>query len=251
MQQRLFDRFMLNAGVRYEYNSTYGGEWVPQAGFAWHPFSGNTIKGSFSKGFRSPSLRELYISYAPYSMANPDLQPEKMFNYELIVGQEWLEGRLWTECTVFYIDGQNMIQPVNRQLSNIGTFYHSGVEIDATYQPLQQFAVSANYSFLHTNKKIVAAPRHKLFVEGALTLGDFSLTLNVQSIFGLYLVGDESATPEDYTLLNARAAYRLLKGSQEMTLFVKGENLTDTSYAINEGYPMPGIVALWGIDFKF
>mgnify|MGYP000586279533 CR=1 FL=1 len=45
------------AGVRYEHNSTYGSEWVPQAGFTWRPFGGNSIKASFSKGFRSPGRR--------------------------------------------------------------------------------------------------------------------------------------------------------------------------------------------------
>ena len=47
MQQDLFDILSLNAGVRYEHSSAYGGEWVPQAGFAIRPFEGNTIKGSF------------------------------------------------------------------------------------------------------------------------------------------------------------------------------------------------------------
>ena len=42
-------------------------------------FSQTTLKGSVSKGFRSPSIRELYL-WAP---ANEELEPERMINYEV------------------------------------------------------------------------------------------------------------------------------------------------------------------------
>ena len=53
MQQELFDKVSLNAGVRYEYNSTFGGEWVPQAGVTYRPVDGNTLRASVSKGYLS------------------------------------------------------------------------------------------------------------------------------------------------------------------------------------------------------
>jgi len=34
-------------------------------------------------------------------------------------------------------------------------------------------------------------------------------------------------------------------------IFVKGENLTNTKYFINYGYPMPGIIAFGGINLHF
>ena len=61
MQQNLFDKVSLNAGVRYEHNNIFGGEWIPQAGFTVRPFEGNVIKASLSKGFRSPNIREMYM----------------------------------------------------------------------------------------------------------------------------------------------------------------------------------------------
>ena len=258
MQQKFWNRLSLNAGLRYEHSSSFGNEWVPQAGFTIQPFSGNTWKASFSKGFRSPTIRELYISYRPYSIANSDLKPENMLNYEVSVGQDFWSGRLHLELTGFYIDGRDMIQPValpeggGRQLQNIGKFYNKGLEFDVFYQLLDNLNLSANYSFLHTNKVLIAAPKHKLFVEGAYTLGRFSLNLNVQSVFDLYLnTVETNPITEDYTLLNARAAYKFGGDKTNITLFVKGENLTNTDYTINEGYPMPGAVVMGGFDFKF
>lgn len=256
MQQRLWEMLMLNAGVRYEHSSSFGSEWVPQAGFTLQPFSGNTIKASLSKGFRSPTIRELYISYRPYSIANPDLNPESMLNYEVSVGQDFLEGQLTTELTAFYIDGKDLIQPVSlpeggRQLMNIGKFYNKGIELDATYRVMRSLLFSANYSYLYTNKKILAAPKHKVFVEGVYSPGRFSFNLNVQSVSGLYLSTAEDSRTENYALLNARVSYRLGNERNNYTLFVKGENLTDTRYTINEGYPMPGAIVMGGVDIKF
>lgn len=250
MRQYLLKNLILSAGLRYEHNSTFGSEWVPQAGLIYHPFSGNTIKFSFSKGFRSPNLRELYM-FAP--AANPDLKPESMLNYELSIGQYFLDGRLSAELTGFWIDGKNMIQMINRHNVNSGTFTNKGVELDANYRLSKKWNFDMNYSYLHTSKPIVAAPGHKLFAGVNFTPGNFSFTVNVQSIFDLYVIGGAIPVKENYTLLNARAAYRLdiKKNKRYITFFVKGENLTNTTYTINNGYPMPGAIAMGGIDFKF
>ncbi len=254
MQQDLFTLLSLNAGVRYEHSSAYGGEWVPQAGFALRPFEGNTIKGSFSKGYRSPTLRELYISYLPYSKANPDLNPESMLSYELSVGQHLLGSRLFAELTAFYIEGKDMISVVNRQLSNIGRFYNKGVEVEAGYQILDNLSLDMNYSYLNMSKAVIAAPAHKLYAGVTYRPCRFTFNLSVQSVFDLYTtVGNtpEDSRKEDYTVLNARASYRFGSERKGMNLFVKGENLTATRYSINEGYPMPKAVFMGGIDVMF
>lgn len=254
MQQDLFTVLSLNAGVRYEHSSAYGGEWVPQAGFALRPFEGNTVKGSFSKGYRSPTLRELYISYLPYSKANPDLKPESMLSYELSVGQHFMGGRLFAELTAFYIEGKDMISVVNRQLSNIGRFYNKGVELEAGCRILDNLGLDMNYSYLNMNKAVIAAPAHKLYAGMTYRPGRFTFNLSVQSVFDLYTtVGNtpEDSRKEDYTVLNARASYRFGSESKGMKLFIKGENLTATRYSINEGYPMPKAVFMGGIDVTF
>ncbi len=252
MQQDLFGLLSLNGGVRYEHSSTYGNEWIPQAGLSLRLFEGNVIKASLSKGFRSPNLRELYISYPPYSNANPDLLPENMMNYEVSVGQYFLDNTLRAEVTAFYIDGKDMIQPVKGTLTNIGRFYNKGVEAEAAWMPLKQLTFTTNYSYLHTNKIIVAAPEHKFFAETMYRAGRLTASVNVQSIFGLYpnTTGDDPKK-EDYTLLNARVAYKWGGDVRSLTLFVKGENLTATRYTINDGYPMPKAIVMGGVDFVF
>ncbi|MDD3359829.1 MAG: TonB-dependent receptor, partial [Parabacteroides sp.] len=250
MQQDLFEKVSLNAGVRYEHNSIFGGEWVPQAGITYRPVPGNTLKASLSKGFRSPNLREMYM----FLPQNPDLKPERMMNYEMSVGQSLLEGKLFAELTAFYIDGSNMIEETRidgrPKNVNTGSFTNKGFEFEAAFTASNKLMFDMNYSYLHTSKALLAAPAHKFFVNATYTPGRFTFNVNVQSIFDLY-VNTVTPVKEDYTLLNAKAAYRFGSMRKGLNLFVKGENLTATRYTINEGFPMPKAIVMGGFDITF
>lgn len=260
MQQDLFDMLSINAGVRYEHNSVFGGEWVPQAGLTVRPFEGNVIRASFSKGFRSPNIREMYM----WGAANDELKPENMLNYEVAVGQSFLDGRLYGEVTAFFIDGKNMIESVSvvpgqtypMKNRNVGTFTNKGIELEGRYQILRNLSMDMNYSYLHTSKALLAAPAHKLNVGATYSPGRFTFNANVQSVYDLYVrlenpANKISEVKENYTVLNARAAYRFGSRDKGLNLFVKGENLAATRYTINYGFPMPKAVFMGGIDVTF
>lgn len=257
MQQELCDILSLNAGIRYEHNSVFGGEWVPQGGVAVRPFEGNVIKASVSKGFRSPNIKEMYM----FPPQNPNLKPESMMNYEASIGQSLLDNRLHAEFTAFLIKGKNLIEtlpvagqdkPLNQ---NTGPFTNKGFEFEISYQICTNLNAEANYSYLHTSKALLAAPKHKIY--GGLTYmpGRFTFNVSVQSIAGLYTLTDnkkpENNILEDYAVLNARAAYRFGTRDKGLNLFVKGDNLTATRYSINNGFPMPKAVVMGGFDVTF
>ncbi len=61
LQQTIFDKIILNAGFRLEHSSVYGNEPVPAGGVAYNLSGSTTIKASIAKGFRSPTIRELYL----------------------------------------------------------------------------------------------------------------------------------------------------------------------------------------------
>jgi iron complex outermembrane receptor protein len=254
MQQTLGDKITFNAGIRYEYNSVYGGEWVPQGGFTLHLLEGNVIRGLITKGFRSPNIREMYM----WGAANSDLSPESMINYEVAIGQSFLSGDLFTELTAFLIDGKDMIYSVsvngdNRppfQNRNIGSFLNKGIEFETRYRIMSDLELNMNYSYLHMSNPIPGAPAHKLYGGVTYSSGRFTLNVHVQSIFDLYT--DTSCTKqEDFTTLNAKVAYRFGHPDKGLNLFVKGENLTATRYEINEGFPMPKAIFMGGIDITF
>lgn len=247
MQQALFHNLLsLNAGVRLEHSSQFGNEWVPQAGFILRPLSASRIKFSYGKGFRSPNIRELYM----YGPRNPELLPERMDNFEVEFRQWLLESRLNLGLSLYYINGDNMIQTVmidgSSKNINTGKFINKGFELDVTYNISKEWALTANYAYLHTDTRIVGAPKNKLFGEIAYTPGRWQFTLDVMSIWGL----NTEESKENYALLNARAAYSF-DMEKPLTLFVKGENLTAARYQINYGFPMPRATVMAGMEWKF
>ena len=251
MQQGFFNDILnINGGVRLQHGSTYGNVWVPQAGFIVRPGHSSQIKGSFSKGFRSPNIRELYL----YPPANPDLKPEYMLNYELSYRQHFLNYRLMVGAALFFIDARDMIQTVRidgrPRNVNTGKFHNKGFEIEAAYSILSNLSANASWSYLHTDSDTnLYSPKNKLNAELTYSPGPCSFTLEEMSIWGMKN-GNPDGSSTAYSLLNFRAAYTLGK-TVPVTLSVKVDNITNKHYQIIYGCPMPGTTIMGGVEFKF
>jgi len=248
IQQELFTKLVLNAGFRLEHNSVFGNEPVPTGGLAYHPTSTTTLKTSVAKGFRSPTIRELYL----WTPANANLQPERMVNYEIGVLQKLIDNRLSLELTVFKADGNNLIQTVmgstGPRNENTGKFTNTGVEFAGTYKPIDKLILNTNYSYISMKEPIIASPEQQLFVSGTYKWTKLSINLSVQHIHNLYTQITPQKERNSYTLLNSKVSFMINK---YVDIFVKGENLTDKKYYINYAYPMPGIVIFGGVNFHF
>ena len=250
MQQGFISNLInLNAGVRLQHGSTYGNVWVPQAGFVLRPGRESQFKASFSKGFRSPNIRELYL----YPPANPDLKPEYMLNYELSYRQHFINGQLMIGAALFFIDGDNMIETVRvdgrPHNVNTGSFINKGFELEAAWRALPNITLSSNYSYLHTNASTLYSPKNKLNCEIVYSPGDFSFTLDETSIWSMNN-NNPSGAKESYTLLNFRGAYTM-EAKAPVTFSIKLDNITNKHYEIIYGCPMPGTTVMGGVEFKF
>ena len=239
-----------NAGLRADHHSRIGLEWVPQAGLAFHLPQAIELKASVSKGFRYPILREMYM----FPPQNPDLQPESMWNYELAFSQRLMEGRLTYGVNLFYIDGKNLIQTLPNPNGsgmlnqNSGKIENIGMEIQATYRIDRHWSVDGNYSFLHMENPVIAAPEHKLYAGANFSHGRWNVSTGVQYVEGLYTSVGENESKENFVLWNLRASFRACKW---LDIWVRGENLLAQKYEINAGYPMPGATVMAGFNLSF
>ena len=239
----------LNAGLRVDHHSRVGTEWVPQVGLAFHLPHAIELKASATKGFRYPILREMYM----FPPQNPDLQPESMWNYEIALSQTLLDGRFRYGVNVFYIDGKNLIVTLPNPNGtgmlnqNSGTIYNSGVELQAAYRVNKEWSVDGNYSFLHMENPVIAAPEHKLYAGANFTKGRWSISTGLQYIAGLYTAVGDNPQQEDFVLWNLRGSFRIC---QWLNIWVRGENLLAQKYEINAGYPMPRATVTGGFNIN-
>lgn len=233
----------LNGGVRMANSDMFDTQWVPQLGFALNPGAGYTVKGTLAMGYRNPSFRELYL----YRMANPDLQPEKMMNYEVSAGKRF-SRYLNIDITLYYSRGRDMIQLLDNRNTNTGRFINKGVEVSASSHPLDNLRLYASYSYLHTSlHNLTGAPKNQYYLGGELTLWDrLKIAADLKGTGSLYVADD--VKHQNYALLNMKLTYSVCRYAD---IFTRLENITDARYTINRGYEMPGFTALGGIKVSF
>ena len=250
MRQEIGSLLTLNAGLRVDHHSKAGTELVPQAGAAFHLPANAEVKLSVGKGFRYPTIREMYM-YPPH---NPNLEAESLWNYELSFSQRLLSGKLYYGINLFHMDAKNIIltlpnptAPPPMLNQNSGELNNTGVEVEASYLISKSFAANCNYSYLKMETPVVGAPEHKAYLGGSYTSNGWHASTGLQYVNGLYsAVGPD--VKEDFLLWNARVSYQL---TDMVQLWVNGDNLLNTKYQINAGYPMPGIAFMAGVNLSF
>ena len=129
----------------------------------------------------------------------------------------------------------------------LGEIDNAGVEAQVAYRFNKSWSVDANYSYLHMENPVIAAPEHKLYAGANFTQGRWSVSTGIQYIAGLYTSTDP-ATTEDFVLWNLRGQFR---ATPWLDIWARGENLLAQRYEINAGYPMPRATVMAGINLNF
>lgn len=212
----------LNAGVRYTWHTQTGSQWIPQGGLAFHVTQDADIKATVSKGYRNPTISEMFMFNV-----NQNLAPEELMSYELSYMQHFRRGHVG--ASVFYMDGENIISlKMGQSYQNQAKVENCGVEVEGEYDINKHWAVNANYSYLHMEYATEGAPEHKLNLGLHCHYGKWNAGMGVQHINGLMLTTLEPENKENYTLLNANVSY---KATPQVKLWVRGENLLAQKYA--------------------
>jgi iron complex outermembrane receptor protein len=248
VQQTFWKDLHLNAGVREVYNSQFGNTTVPGFGLSYEANARNVFKASSSKAFRSPSVVDLFL----FPPSNTELRPESLWNHELGFLRSFSGGKWELEFVVYYTKGDNLIQldiaggvPGNR---NTGTFRNKGLESQIHYRPRGELAFIFSYNFADVSENVLFAPRHYLKLQTIGQVGKFRFVPFVQQVFGLRNSLDREAESETYSLLNLQVNYQI---SDRLRAHILGNNLFDSQYQLENGYPMPGINMAAGINYQF
>jgi iron complex outermembrane receptor protein len=244
VQQTVAKKLTLNAGLRLQDNSAYGNVWIPSAGIAFNMDEKTTWKASFSKGFRSPTIRELFL-WGP----NPKLQPETVYNYEAGFLKSFFDRKLKLELTGFFVKGDNLIITVpNKGLLNAGDVSNKGIEFSTDANPTSKLNFHMAYSYINMKTPVYATPEHQLFISSRYRMGKTIFMLSLQQVANL----DTDPTPKihqvDYTMVNAKVSHKFCRYAE---VFVSAENLLNQDYELNRYYTMPGTTVFAGLNLNF
>jgi len=246
-RQDLLSWLTIDAGVRVDHHSITGTEFVPQGGIVVRPIQTGEVKTMVSKGFRNPTMREMYL----YPPSNTDLEPERIWNYELSWKHRLDDGFTYG-ANIFYIKGDNMIQTMQvdgkPRNVNTGEIENWGFELEVKSPLGRYFNIRANSAYLHMKNKIIAAPEGMGYLGVDFHKDKWLATLGLQRIEDLYTAVGAAEQKEDFWLLDASVTYA---ATRNISLWARGENLLAQKYEINLGYPMPRATFMGGVSVKF
>ncbi len=84
---KLHPMLTLNAGVRHDQYSSFGGTTNPRLGVIFRPVKKSTFKLLYGQAFRAPNAYELFYESPGDLKANPHLRPETIRTYEGVFDQ--------------------------------------------------------------------------------------------------------------------------------------------------------------------
>ena len=135
---------------------------------------------------------------------------------------------------------------------NTGKIDNAGVEAQAAYRISEAWSVAANYSYLHMENPVIAAPEHKLYTEAGFArgrlVGDYGRTVRRGALhFG------KGQRPGHGEHRGFRAVEPAGVAAREPLPHAvrPGRNLLAQRYEINAGYPMPRATFIGGIRLDF
>ena len=165
-EYEIIDPLYLVLGLRYDDHSEFGSQYTPRASLIWHLSDHCRIKGAYGKGFRAPSVSELFVTsyrqkgkwiYQP----NPDLEPEESQSYE--IGIEGEAGPFHAGITAFENQVENLIEAVFVRKTGSGNSakqYYTyqniteatiqGVEIESSLKLPLNLTLSGDLAWLDT-----------------------------------------------------------------------------------------------------
>jgi iron complex outermembrane recepter protein len=252
----------------------------PRAGVTWNPIPELGLYVSYSEGFRTPTVDELFAQ-APF-VSNPDLEAPKSRTYE-VGARARLDRHVEGTIALFQTDVRDDIFFVVTDPAtggglneNVAKTRRRGVEVTVKGRVGAAVDGFVNYSYIvptietdvllssglaRAGNDIPLVPRHRLGV-GVNIRPVEGLTLSLTGLYvgERFLSTDEpnQARPlDDYFVLNGRLSYR--RGPA--TFFIQGENVLDTEYEpwgffnafTGQRFliPAPGASALGGIIVEF
>lgn len=156
-EKKLWDRLQARGGIRYGYNSAFSAPLLYSLQVKMDMKNNQVIKAAYGRGFRAPSLKELYLNFVDNNHAvvgNADLKAE--FSHSLTASYKRYYGKnKWKMSTTvegFYNDIRNKIDFVyfsatEAEYGNIARFQSVGGEFiqNVSYD---QWSLNATYVHL-------------------------------------------------------------------------------------------------------
>jgi len=304
----LNNKLLVVAGARMDFSKYYNGQLIVEnptsnTGFVtpfdqdfiestWSAFSpklalkynflkNHSVYISYSKGFMPPKLDDLSKSgkiRKGFKLANPELRPEYLTNYELGFNLKFID-KITIEPSVYYSLGKDFqyfvgtgdsidtggddLKPIY-QRQNIAGVEVIGAEISVSYRILKGLHFSANYAYNHstinqfndqgdsekdlTGKFLIEVPKHMAYAGIGWENKYFNTTISYNFISSQWYDDENTILLEAYDIIDMQISREFGKHFYASLTI---QNILDNEYIDRKGYLSPGRYITGEIRYRF
>lgn len=160
------DKLLVIPSIRYDHDSSFGGEVTPKIGATYFISDNSRIKANWGKGFKAPTISELYMAMhramggqTVNVYGNPDLKPEKSTSWDISFEAE--KDNNFGKLTYFNNDVKNLIttkQTGNSYFEqgyvNVDEAEIDGVEMEIGRNLDDKWTIKATSNWLDATDKV-------------------------------------------------------------------------------------------------
>jgi len=153
------DRVVLSIqpGLRLIYNTNYAAPLVYALSAKWNIVEPLNLRFSYSRGFRAPSIKELYLVFVDVNhnvLGNPDLKAEKSNNFNLNLNWAKEQRKVaWSmDLSGFYNFIENVIllaqtgNSLEYSYQNVSRYKSAGVQLGCSYSVYPGFKLQVGFA---------------------------------------------------------------------------------------------------------
>ena len=216
------------------------------------------IKAAAGNGAMSPSLYQLYDPV----FGNSNLKLQESFAYEvgftnelfnkiIVYGLSWFDN--YYNNMISYGSYINENNTIKTGFYNEARTHTRGIEAEININPIKYINFGTTYTWLQTfnvnGNPLARRPEHQLSAYiNIIPLKALKINIgfiyNGESVATIY---ENSSINDDYFLLNANISYDI---NDNIQIYLKGTNLTNTEYEEIYGYGTKGIEIFAGLKAK-
>lgn len=249
----LEDKLNANLFLRADDHSKFGTYRTFKADASYLFETGTRLKANWGRGFKAPSLYQLYSG----SYGNVELNVEEIDGFEFGFEQELLEGDLDFGLTYFHNEITNKISWVSTgmfsgQYFNVaGETKTEGIEFFTQYALTDNFDIGFDYTYTEAKDKngqpLLRRARNKYglsldyrFLDKGTVSFDIARYVGRRGYSVRYL--------KNYTKADLALNYDI---NENINIYARIENLFDEVYYLAYGYSTEGRSLYSGLRFKF
>lgn len=155
-------QWMVTAGIRTNFSKQFGFMWMPTVAGKYSPTERWSIRATYSKGYRSPSIKELFFNWDHLGMfmikGNEYLKPEK--NNYFSLGAEYADSRVFLNVNAYANLYRNKIEGIwriydmqyNFEYTNLDSQDLIGCELLGRWKMFDFLTLNASYSYVYVSK---------------------------------------------------------------------------------------------------